>query len=106
MVKVTYREFGGTEHVVDVPAGRTLMEGAVSTSTPGILGECGGSMACGTCHVYVDPPWDVRVGTKSHLEAGMLETVLYTQPNSRLACQIRVTDELDGLVVCTPKSQY
>ncbi len=105
MTKVTYIEFDGTEHVIDVMPGVSLMQAVVSNGVRGIIAECGGACACATCHVYVDPAWADRVGDKSELEEMMLEEVCEPQPNSRLSCQIIVTESLEGLVVRLPARQ-
>jgi 2Fe-2S ferredoxin len=106
MAKITYIEFNGTKHFVEVQAGMTVMEGAVKNNVPGVDAECGGACACATCHVYVDPNWTARAGERGELEASMLEIAYNLQPNSRLSCQIRVTEELDGLEVNLPESQH
>ncbi|HKP79128.1 MAG TPA: 2Fe-2S iron-sulfur cluster-binding protein, partial [Phenylobacterium sp.] len=96
----------GTEHVIDVKPGLTVMEGAVKNNVPGIDADCGGACACATCHVYVDEAWVARTGAKSSMEESMLDFAESVQDNSRLSCQIKVTDELDGLVVTMPESQH
>ena len=106
MSKVTYVEFGGEQHVVEVQPGLSVMEGAVQNSVPGIAAICGGACACATCHVYIDEAWRSRTGARNELEESMLEMADDVQPNSRLACQIKMTDELDGLVVHMPDSDY
>ena len=106
MAKITYIEHGGTEHVIDVKPGLTVMEGAVKNNVPGIDADCGGACACATCHVYVDEAWLARTGAKSSMEESMLDFAESVQDNSRLSCQIKVTDELDGLVVTMPESQH
>ena len=106
MAKVTYIEFNGTEHVVDVKPGMTVMEGAVKNNVPGIDADCGGACACATCHVYVDEAWASKTGTKNAMEESMLDFADNVEANSRLSCQIHVTDELDGLVVRMPESQH
>jgi ferredoxin, 2Fe-2S len=106
MAKITYVEFNGTKHVIDVQAGMSVMEGAVKNNVPGIDAECGGACACATCHVYVDPDWRAKTGEQGDLEASMLDIAYNPQPNSRLSCQIKVTEELDGLVVNMPASQH
>jgi ferredoxin, 2Fe-2S len=106
LVKVIYIEHNATERVVDVRAGDTLMEGAVWNSVPGILADCGGDGGCATCHVYVDEAWVSKTGQKSLAERSTLRFALEVKGNSRLACQIIVTDELDGLVVRTPTRQF
>lgn len=105
MTTVTYIEFDGAEHVIDVMPGVSLMQAAVSNGVRGIIAECGGACACATCHVYVDPAWVDRVGDKSEIEEMMLEEVCEPQPNSRLSCQIIVTESLEGLVVRLPARQ-
>ena len=106
MAKITYIEFSGTEHVVDVKSGLSVMEGAVKNNIPGIDADCGGACACATCHVYVDPAWQGKTGSQSAMEESMLDFAENVEPNSRLSCQIKVTDELDGLVVRMPQSQH
>jgi 2Fe-2S ferredoxin len=105
MAKITYIKFDGSAQVVAVAPGLSVMEGAVKNNVQGIDAECGGSMACGTCQVYVDPAWLDKVNAKSDMEAQMLECVLDARDNSRLACQITVTEQLDGLIVRIPRSQ-
>src|ERR1700739_1727648 len=106
MAKITYIEFNGTTHVIDVQPGMTVMEGAVKNNVPGIDADCGGACACATCHVYVDPAWLGEVGARTAMEASMLEVAEGGESNSRLACQIRIVDALDGLVVTLPQSQH
>jgi 2Fe-2S ferredoxin len=106
MAKITYIEHDGTEHVIDVKTGQSVMEGAVKHNVPGIDADCGGACACATCHVYVDPAWTGKTGTKSAMEESMLDFAEGVEPNSRLSCQIKVSDELDGLVVRMPESQH
>jgi len=106
MAKITYIEHDGTEHVVDVKTGLTVMEGAVKNNIPGIDADCGGACACATCHVYVDPNWEAKTGTKSAMEESMLDFAENVEDNSRLSCQIKVSDDLDGLVVRMPESQH
>ena len=105
MPKVTYIAFDGAVRVVDVPAGLSVMEGAVRNNIAGITGECGGVMSCGTCHVFVDPAWLALTGARSDAEDAMLEFAVDPADNSRLGCQIKVRDELDGLVVHMPETQ-
>lgn len=106
MSKVTYIEPGGQQHVVEVQPGLSVMEGAVQNGVPGIPATCGGSCACATCHIYVDEAWRSRVGPRNELEESMLEVADDVQPNSRLGCQIKLTEELDGLVVRIPNGAY
>jgi 2Fe-2S ferredoxin len=106
MAKITYIEHDGAEHVIDVKTGLTVMEGAVKNNVPGIDADCGGACACATCHVYVDEAWLAKTGEKSAMEESMLDFAENVEPNSRLSCQIKVSDELDGLVVRMPESQH
>jgi 2Fe-2S ferredoxin len=108
MPTITYVEFGGCEHRVEVPAGSSLMRGAVNNNIPGIDADCGGECACATCHVYVDEEWLARTGTPAagSLEASMLSFAALARPNSRLSCQITVSEALDGLIVRLPEGQH
>jgi 2Fe-2S ferredoxin len=106
MAKVTYIEFNGTEHTIEVRNGFTVMEGAVKNNVPGIDADCGGACACATCHVFVDPAWAEKTGKASAMEESMLDFAENVQENSRLSCQIKVTDELEGLIVRMPESQH
>lgn len=108
MVLVTYVEAGGARHDVDVPIGENVMRGALTNNVDGIVGECGGGLACATCHCYVDEAWTDVVGPpETDTELEMLECASEpARPNSRLSCQIIVTDALNGLVVHMPASQY
>ena len=105
MAKITYIEFNGNEHVVAVESGLSVMQGAVSNNVPGIDADCCGACACGTCHVYVDPAWQTQAGERNAMEVAMLDFAENLKPNSRLSCQIKVADALDGLIVRMPKSQ-
>ncbi|HEX8231868.1 MAG TPA: 2Fe-2S iron-sulfur cluster-binding protein [Caulobacteraceae bacterium] len=106
MAKITYIEFDGTEHVAEVKPGLSVMEGAIRNNIPGIDADCGGACACATCHVYVDEAWRAATGERSAMEDSMLDFAENVADNSRLSCQIRVTDTLDGLVVRMPESQH
>jgi len=106
MPHVTYIDYKGERRTVDVAEGLSVMEGALRYSIPGIDGDCGGACACATCHIHVDPAWMPRLPKASELETAMLTLANETNEFSRLACQIQVTKELDGLVVSTPESQY
>ena len=106
MAKVTYIETGGAEHHVDVPDGLSVMEGAKRYTIPGIDGDCGGACACATCHVYVEEAWREAVGPPSEMEEDMLDFAFDVRPSSRLSCQIKVTEALDGLVVRVPEKQF
>ncbi len=107
MPKITYIEHEtDKEHTVELSEGMSLMEGAVKFAVPGIDGDCGGACACATCHIYIDPDWAERVEPMDELEKGMLDFAFDVQDNSRLSCQVRVTQDHEGLVVRTPKRQY
>jgi 2Fe-2S ferredoxin len=106
LAKITYIEFDGTEHVAEVKPGLSVMEGAIRNNIPGIDADCGGACACATCHVYVDEAWRAATGERSAMEDSMLDFAENVADNSRLSCQIRVTDTLDGLVVRMPESQH
>jgi 2Fe-2S ferredoxin len=106
MAKITYIEHDGTEHQVEVKTGLSVMEGAIRNNVPGIDADCGGACACATCHVYVDDAWREKTGDQSAMEESMLDFAEAVQENSRLSCQIRVSDALDGLVVRLPESQH
>jgi len=106
MAKITYIEHGGAEHVIDVKSGLSVMEGAVKNNIPGIDADCGGACACATCHVYVDEAWSEQTGKPSAMEESMLDFAENVTPTSRLSCQIKVTDLLDGLIVRMPESQH
>ena len=105
MAKIVYVEFDGTQHSVDVAQGATLMEGARNAAIPGIEGDCGGACACSTCHVYVHPDWVEKLPAVDPMEEDMLDFAYDIRPESRLSCQVRVSDELDGLVVHVPERQ-
>ena len=105
MAKITYIEHNGTEHVVEVATGMTVMEGARDNNIPGIDADCGGACACSTCHVYVHPDWVEKLPAKDDMEEDMLDFAFDVRPSSRLSCQIKVRDELDGLVVRVPERQ-
>ena len=106
MPKITYIEHDCETHEVEVKTGMSVMEGAIRNSVPGIDADCGGACACATCHVYVDEAWRDKTGEPSAMEESMLDFAENVEPNSRLSCQIKVSDELDGLVVRMPESQH
>lgn len=106
MPKIIYIEHTGKEHVVEVPSGWSVMEGAVKNLVPGIDADCGGACACATCHVHVDPQWAEKLPPKQDMEETMLDFAQDLQPTSRLSCQIKVAPALDGLVVRMPKTQH
>ena len=105
MAKITYIEHNGTNHTVDVQNGLTVMEGAVQNNIPGIDADCGGSMACATCHVYVQDDWYSKLPIKEDGEEDMLDMAFEPKNNSRLSCQLIVSDELNGLIVNIPSKQ-
>jgi 2Fe-2S ferredoxin len=108
MPKITYVEYSGREHRVEVPLGRSVMHGAVDNSIPGIDADCGGECACATCHVYVDQSWLAATGAPvpGSQEASMLSFAALARPNSRLSCQIKVSEALNGLIVRMPEGQH
>jgi len=105
MSKITYIEHSGKSHTIEVPSGLSVMEGAVQNNIPGIDADCGGSMACATCHVYVKEEWFNKLPKKEDGEEDMLDMAFEPKKNSRLSCQLMVSDELDGLVVNLPEKQ-
>ena len=105
MAKITYIDAAGVARTVDGEIGSTVMETAIKNGVPGIEAECGGACACSTCHVYVDEAWREKTGEPSPMEEDMLDFAFDVKPNSRLSCQIKVTEALDGLVVSTPERQ-
>ena len=105
MPKITYIEYNGKSHQIDVANGLTVMEGAIQNNIPGIDADCGGSMACATCHVYVKEDWFNRLPKKENGEEDMIDMAYEPNKFSRLSCQITVSDEIDGLVVQLPKKQ-
>ena len=106
MTTVTFIEADGTRHTVDAADGASLMHAAVDNGVPGIDADCGGNCACATCHVYVDENFAAETGRPSAMEESMLDFAENVEPNSRLSCQIKVSDALDGLVVRMPESQH
>ena len=105
MAKITYIEHSGKPHTIEVENGLTVMEGAVQNNIPGIDADCGGGMACETCHVYVKEDWFDKVNKKNEGEDDMLDQAFEPKKNSRLSCQITVSDEIDGLIVHLPTKQ-
>ena len=106
MPKIIYIDFEGEQRSIDANVGDTVMETAINNDVPGIDADCGGACACATCHVYVSEDWTDLVGKAEDLEAEMLDVAEDVRDNSRLSCQIHITDEMDGLVVTTPESQF
>ena len=105
MPKITYIETSGKSHTIEVANGLSVMEGAVQNDIPGIDADCGGGMACATCHVYVEEKWFDKIPKGEEAEVDMIDMAIEPKKNSRLSCQIIVSDELDGLTVMTPEKQ-
>ncbi len=105
MTKIVFVETDGTRHEIDAKNGATIMEVAIQNDIKGIVGECGGACTCATCHVYVDSEWSEKTGDPSAMEEDMLDFASDVRDSSRLSCQIKVSDELDGLVVHVPARQ-
>lgn len=106
MAKITFIQPDGAQDVVDAEPGMTVMEAAKQNDVAGIEAECGGSCACATCHVYVDEAWRDKAGQAENMEEDMLDFAFDVRPESRLSCQIRVTPDLDGLIVRVPAKQF
>ena len=106
MVEVKFIEADGTEKVVEVHEGVTLMHAALDNDVTGILGDCGGACSCATCHCYIEDKFVSKLPEADDIEASMIEFATNPQPNSRLGCQVTVTEELSGIVVHLPESQY
>ena len=105
MAKITYIDFEGKSRTVEVENGLSIMEGAIQNDIPGIDADCGGSMACATCHVYVEEKWFNKLPKAEDAEVDMIDMAYDPKKNSRLSCQLIVTNELDGLIVTTPEKQ-
>ena len=105
MPKITYIEHTGKSHTIDIPKGLSVMEGAIQNNIPGIDADCGGSMACATCHVYVKEEWFDKLPKKEDGEEDMLDMAYEPKKNSRLSCQLTVSEELEGFVVQLPEKQ-
>ena len=105
MAKITYITHDNQKHEVEVQNGLTVMEGAIQNDIPGIDADCGGGMACATCHVYVKEEWLNKLNKTEDAEQDMIDMAFEPKKNSRLSCQIVVSDEIDGLVVTTPSKQ-
>lgn len=106
MPTITYIDHHGVRRTIEAKSGETVMETAVKNSVPGIEADCGGACACATCHVYIDANFLDKVGRPAETERSMLDFVQNPQANSRLGCQITISDALEGLIVTTPESQY
>ena len=105
MPKITYINIQGNSKTIDVENGLTVMEGAIQNDIPGIDADCGGSMACATCHVYVEEKWLDKIPKAEEAEVDMIDMAFEPKKNSRLSCQLIVSDELNGLIVSTPEKQ-
>ena len=105
MPKITYKDHQGTSKTIEVENGLSVMEGAVQNNIPGIDADCGGSMACATCHVYVEDSWFNKIPKAEDAENDMIDMAYNPKKNSRLSCQLMVSDQLDGLVVNLPEKQ-
>ena len=105
MPKITYKDKSGNSKTLEVEKGLTVMEGAIQNNVPGIDADCGGSMACATCHVYVEEKWLSKLPKAEEGEIDMSDMAFEPKKNSRLSCQLIVTDEMDGLEVTTPEKQ-
>ena len=105
MTKITYKDNFGASKTIEVENGLSVMEGAVQNEIPGIDADCGGSMACATCHVYVEDSWLTKLPKAEDAEQDMIDMAYKPNKNSRLSCQIVVSDEIDGLTVTTPEKQ-
>ena len=105
MPKITYKDKDGNSKTIEVEKGLTVMEGAIQNDIPGIDADCGGSMACSTCHVYVEEKWFNKRPKAEDAEVDMIDMAYEPKKNSRLSCQLIVTDELEGLIVTTPEKQ-
>ena len=105
MPKVTYKDYKGESKTIEVDNGLSIMEGAIQNDIPGIDADCGGSMACATCHVYVEEKWFSKIPTAEDAEVDMIDMAYEPKKNSRLSCQIIISDELDGLEITTPEKQ-
>jgi len=106
MPTIKFIEHNGTEHVVDEDVGRSLMQAAVDHCVPGIVADCGGSCSCGTCHCFIDDAWISHLPEPQEEEKSLVEGLLEVTIGSRLSCQVKITPELDGMVVRLPKSQF
>ena len=105
MPKITYKDYQGNSKTLEIANGLSVMEGAIQNNVPGIDADCGGSMACATCHVYVEENWLNKVQKAEEAEVDMVDMAFEPKKNSRLSCQLIVSDELDGIIVTTPAKQ-
>ena len=105
MTKITYNDNQGNSKTIEVDNGLTVMEGAIQNDIPGIDADCGGSMACATCHVYVEEKWLDKIPKAEEAEVDMIDMAYEPKKNSRLSCQVILSDDLEGLIVTTPAQQ-
>ena len=105
MPKITYKDYQGNSKTIEVENSLTVMEGAIQNDIPGIDADCGGSMACATCHVYVEEKWLDKIPKAEEAEVDMIDMAYEPKKNSRLSCQVIVSDDLEGLIVTTPAQQ-
>ena len=105
MPKIIFKDHSGNSKEIEIEKGLTVMEGAIQNDIPGIDADCGGAMACATCHVYVEEKWFDKLPKVEDAEVDMIDMAYEPKKNSRLSCQLIVTDELDGLIVTTPEKQ-
>ena len=105
MPKITYKDKQGNSKTLEIEKGLSVMEGAIQNNVPGIDADCGGSMACATCHVYVEEKWLNKLPKPDEGEIDMIDMAFEPKKNSRLSCQLIISDELDGLEVLTPEKQ-
>ena len=105
MPRITYKNYQGNSKTIEVEKGLTVMEGAIQNDIPGIDADCGGSMACATCHVYVEEKWLDKIPKAEEAEVDMIDMAYEPKKNSRLSCQLIISDELEGLTVTTPAQQ-
>lgn len=106
MPTITFIEPNGLSHETDAPVGRSLMQVALDNLIESIAAECGGSCSCGTCHCYIDEPWLEDAGAPDEMEQALLEGLQELKPNSRLSCQVIVTDKMEGMIVRVPEQEY
>ena len=106
MAKITFITHDETRFEVEAQNGMSVMEAAIKNMVPGIDADCGGACACATCHVYVEPDWQDTTGERSDMEEDMLDFAYDVRDSSRLSCQIKVNDDIDGLVVRVPEKQF
>ena len=105
MPKITYKDLKGNTKTIEVANGLSVMEGAIQNDVPGIDADCGGSMACATCHVYVEEGWFNKLPKAEEAEVDMIDMAYEPKKNSRLSCQLIVSEDLDGLEITTPEKQ-